>query len=25
VRHHGPRHVFAEQVRDLVRDALLGI
>src|SRR6267143_2094139 len=25
VRHHGPRHVFAEQVRDLVRDALLGV
>ena len=25
VRHHGPRRVFAEQVRDLVRDALLGI
>jgi len=25
VRHHGPRAVFAEQVRDLVRDALLGV
>jgi ABC-type branched-subunit amino acid transport system ATPase component len=25
VRHHGPRRVFAEQVRDLVRDAILGI
>jgi ABC-type branched-subunit amino acid transport system ATPase component len=24
VRHHGPRAAFAEQVRDLVRDALLG-
>src|SRR6266478_8354510 len=25
VRHHGPRAVFAEQVRDLVRDAILGV
>ena len=25
VRHHGPRAAFAEQVRDLVRDALLGV
>ena len=25
VRHHGPRALFAEQVRDLVRDALLGV
>jgi ABC-type branched-subunit amino acid transport system ATPase component len=25
VRHHGARAVFAEQVRDLVRDALLGV
>src|SRR6266850_284850 len=25
VRHHGPRHVFAEQARDLVRDAILGV
>src|SRR6185436_18511762 len=25
VRHHGPRSVFAAQVRDLVRDALLGV
>jgi len=25
VRHHGPRAVFAAEVRDLVRDALLGV
>ena len=25
MRHHGPRSIFAEQVRDLVRDALLGV
>jgi len=25
VRHHGPRAVFATEVRDLVRDALLGV